>query len=578
MTSPVRRSFHLPQGGNLPRHVLMEAIVKLMGSLDLPSVLQEFVDQTCALTGAAYGALSILDSRGETTAFFYHGVNDEQARIIGHPPVGRGMIGSITTDDLVIINDIESSDQYTGFPEGHPIMSNFLGTVLRVRDQVYGRIYLCDKKGGFTEGDARDIRAMASIAAIAVENSRLYQSTLRAEKWMAASQNLTTVLLQGADEEEALSLITNTVRDVAHADTAIMILPSVGDTWAAEIVEGEYASHLLGVVFPEDGRAQTVLKEGRGMLVDAMERALTLRVPELRHFGPALYAPLMAGDTPKGVLLLMRLPDKQEFTAQDLTQAESLAAQATLALELAGAKHAEDVAALLDERNRIGQDLHDLAIQQLFATGMTLDRIREKAINDDDVTVQDMISGLDDALAAVDDSVRQIRQIVHNLREPDQAVELVERLRREASIARTALGYAPSFIIQLNGKTIRNEELDTDSQQTMMIEDAISADLADDVVAVVREALSNTARHAHATSVSVLVDIAPEPDKKTTTFSDPHVVITVTDDGRGIDPTVTRRSGIANLEARARRQGGWTQVTSDSSGTELYWCALIRQL
>lgn len=568
-------TFQLPAGDNLPRHVLMGAIVNLMSSLDLPSVLQEFVDQACALTGARYGALSVLDSRGNTTSFFYTGIDKNVAQTIGHPPVGRGLIGTVTTDDLVIVNDMPHSKDFTGFPKNHPAMSNFLGTVLRVGDQVYGRVYLCDKEGGFTSADAQDIRGVASIAAIAIENSRRYQKTRQGEKWMSASQNLTTLLLQGADEEEALSLITNTVRDVAQADTAIMILPSVGDTWAAEIVEGEYADELLGAVFPEDGRALTVLHEGRGMLVDSLNRAMTLRLPQLRTFGPALYAPLMARGSAIGILLLLRLPDREEFTAQELTQAESLASQAALALELAGAKHAEDVAQLLDERNRIGQDLHDLAIQQLFATGMVLERIRAKT-EAGNPSKEEMLEGLENALASVDDSVRQIRAIVHNLREPDQGVELVERLRREASIARTSLGFAPSFIIQLNGVTVRNEDIDSNSPEVNTIEDSVNSDIADDIVAVVREALSNTARHAHATSVTVVVDIAPCPKKGTTAFQEPHVVVTVRDDGRGIDPTQTRRSGLDNLESRARRQGGWSQVTSNGDGTELFWCALLR--
>lgn len=561
-------------GQRAPRHYFMRAVVQLMGSLDLPSVLQEFVNQACKLTGASHGALSVLDNRGETSSFFHHGLPKDSQPIDGKLPVPDYLVAQIPPEGTVILNDLPNSmlpNECEG-PTHRP--SSFMGTPLRIHEQIYGRLFLCDKPSGFTDADAEDVSGIAAIASIAVENSRLYAKARNREKWMRASQKLTTLLLEGQDEEEALSLIINTVRDVADADTAIMVLPSVGDSWAAEIVEGAYSHELLGSVFPQDGRALSVLREGRGLLVDAMNRTPTLRIPQMGSFGPALYAPLMARGDGIGVLILLRLPNREEFDAIQLAQAESLASQAALALELAGAQHAEDVAALFDERNRIGQDLHDLAIQQLFATGMELDRIRQEIVEGTSGPEQ-MIGGLDKALAAVDDSVRQIRTIVHNLREPDQSVELVERLRREASLARTSLGIAPSFIIDYNGVTLVREDMEWQFEAVQLIEDAVSPDLADDVVAVVREALSNTARHAHASSVSVRVDIAPQPNKNISAFHEPHVVINVDDDGRGMDPRQHRRSGLNNLAARARRHRGWSEITSDSSGTSLFWCALL---
>lgn len=316
---------------------------------------------------------------------------------------------------------------------------------------------------------------------------------------------------------------------------------------AAEIIDGYLADTLLGVVFPPEGRAMSVRREGTGMIVDSMARAQTMRVPQLAAFGPALYAPLRSHGDSAGVLILLRRIGKPEFNSSELTLAESLASQAALALELASARHAEDLATLLDERDRIGRDLHDFAIQQLFATGMQLDAAKQEAARGD-LDPQTLTATIDKALASIDEAVRQIRHIVHNLREPDQAVALVERIRRETSLTRGSMGFAPSLLITLDGSPI-NEAEDSKASKIEQIDARIDVDLGDDIVAVVREGLSNIARHAHATAASVTVDIEGVRQSGS-------VTVTIADDGRGIDPNRTRNSGLANMKERARRHGG----------------------
>lgn len=547
MTAP-----HLPAHKQLP----LGALLSLIGTLDLDGVLQTFVDVACETSGSRYGALSVLDNRGDTAAFYFHGMDNDDAEEIGHPPVGRGIIGEIPVDDGMIINDLTHSSSFTGFPPHHPEMSSFLGAPLRIHEQVFGRLYLCDKPGGYTHDDLDTLRLLAAVAAVAVENSQLYSQARDAERWTRVSQQVTTTLLEGAEEEDALALITKQIRRVAEADTALMILPSVGDTWACEFADGVLSEGLIGTVFPPQGRAMTVLREGQGLLVDSMSRAATMRIPALAQFGPALYAPLLARGTPSGVLLLLRLPDREEFSRESLTLAESVASQAALALELASARHAEDVATLLDERTRIGEDLHDLAIQQLFATGMVLERIRGRILAGEAVSAGEQAQALDQALASVDDSVKQIRSIVHNLREPDPTVILIERLRREASLARLGLGFAPSLIFSLDGHPLSDTEVDDVAE---IFDARIGPDRGDDVVAVVREALSNAARHAHASSVTVsvsLVGVGPSG----------LIIVTVKDDGQGLDPSQTRRSGLDNLRSRARRHGGYFVTGSSPQG------------
>ena len=435
-----------------------------------------------------------------------------------------------------------------------------------MHEQVYGRLYLCGKAGGYSSADAAVLSALAPAAGIAVENAHLYADSKRTARWISASQSLTTTMLEGADEEEALELIAKTVREVSHADTAIIVLQSVGDTWAAEIVDGKNASSLLGLTFPPEGRAMSVLHEGTGMIVDSMSRAQTMRVPQLAVFGSALYAPLRSRGVSSGVLILLRQIGAPEFDSSELSLAESLASQATLALELASARHAQDVAALLDERDRIGRDLHDFAIQQLFATGMALDAAKQKvaAGQTDPAALESLI---DSSLASIDEAVRQIRTIVHNLRERDKAVGLVERIRRESSLTRSALGFAPSLLITLDGSAI-NSDLDNELVVIDEFDGRVDPDLSDDVVAIVREGLSNIARHAHATAAAVCVDVSGRGKSG-------RVRITITDDGRGIDPSRTRNSGLANMAERARRHRGSFDTDSGEGGvgTQIRWIA-----
>jgi signal transduction histidine kinase len=540
---------------------LLGAALNLTSQLDVREALRRFVDRAARLTGARYAALGVLDNRGETTAFVQVGMTEEEQEILGHPPRGHGVLGAIPVDGPLLLEDLTQHPDFGGFPEGHPPMHSFLGVPVRVQEKVYGRLYLAEKDGGFTARDADDMMSLAEAAAVAVENARLYTEARNRERWIAVSQDITTTLLEGTEEEEALEMIAARLRVVAEADTALIILPSVGDAWVCEIADGYRAGQLVGLVFPPDGRAMTVLKEGTGMIVDSLTRLRTLRLAELAHFGPALYAPMMLRGEGRGVILLLRRIGEPEFDRSDLMMAESVAGQAALALELAAARHAQDVASLLDERARIARDLHDLAIQQLFATGMQLASARAAMAERGEHKLTNL---LEESLTSVDESVKQIRSIVHSLREPDAAVVLVERLRREASLARTSLGFAPSLIIEVDGTPITDDQ--AQAELITQIDDRVGADIADDAVAVVREGMVNAAKHAKASSVRAHVSVLG------TGFTG-RIVVDVTDDGLGVPASLSRRSGLGNLAARARRHGGTFSIgrTESGTGSQLSW-------
>lgn len=539
---------------------LLDAVLSVASGLDLPGVLERFVRVSVELTGAPFGAINVLDSRGESTTFVQTGVPAAAAAMMGHPPHAQGVLSRIPAHGVLMLDDLTQHPAFQGWPAGHPAMGSFLGAAVRVREQVYGYLYLSDKPGGFTEKDASTVIALAATAGVAVANAQMYADGARREHWLRAGQDITTMLLSGADEEEALAHIAATAREVADADAAALALPGVGGELLVELADGHNADSLIGSVLPSDGRSWSVMQEGSGLLVDSLSRSRQVRVPAMRSFGSAIFAPLQTSGRGVGVLILLRRIGAPTFEPNDLTTAESFASQAALAFVLAEARHAQDVAALLDERERIARDLHDLAIQQLFATGMQLETVRRRAARG--VDPSELTSIVEEALDNVDASVRQIRQIVYALRDPDAATGIVERLRREASLARTGLGFAPSLIVSLDGESVA----DGDYIAADLVDERIGPDRTDDVVAVVREGLANAARHAHASSVSVRVSVRG-------TGPTGVVHVEVEDDGLGLPAVRDRRSGTGNLAARARQHGGTFSIGAapGGSGTLLNW-------
>ena len=570
---------HPSRGVNLDSGTieLFRAALRLTGSLNMPDALRHLVESACSITGAAWGTIGVLGTTGSpslATARATASPSELDSMLTGARRVGPADGGVIVDNDL-------PAAAFTGQIEGETTGS-VLSAPLRVHGHLYGRLYLCDKDGGFDDGDAAIVLTLAEAAAVAVENARLYREARDRERWMAVSQELTTLLLSGAKEDDALTLIAHRVREVAHADTAALVLPGVGRTWVCEIAAGAHSAGLIGTAFPAEGRALTTLAHQTGMTVDSLAEAWgahDLLVPELAAFGPALYAPMIHRGRGVGVMLLLRAQGAAPFTKQDLEIAELVAGQATMAFELADAQHAEEMATLLNERARIGRDLHDLAIQQLFATGMQIsaarDRLRAHSPDHADgaggpVDLTSACGALESSLEAVDDSVRQIRSIVRSLRDRDEDVSVVERLRREASLARTSLGFAPSLILTIDGRGLAQTGRQEEDELIDALDAAVEPDIADDIVAVVREGLSNVARHAKASSVTVDVKIegvlpgdsslltadGPASGNAEPFHGVPVVEVVCRDDGIGVNPSVTRRSGTANMAERARRHGG----------------------
>lgn len=415
-----------------------------------------------------------------------------------------------------------------------------------------------------------------------LESLRLKLDT--STRWNEMSQRITVALLEDTDEEDALRLICRSVLEVAEADTALIVLPSLGGKYISEITAGEAQIEMLGLEFPAEGRAQSVIRSNVGMIVSSMERTRSLLVPALARFGPALYAPMSTHGRATGVIVLFRNPGKPGFTKPDLKAAEDLAAKATLALRLSAIRHAENRANLLEERQRIARDLHDLAIQQLFATSLQLGTLKEDLMSGE-ISPTAVSKTLDQALTAVGESIGQIRRIVSGLKDADvNELDLVEGLGRETSLARRTLGFAPSLVLKLNNEVFNKDNAAILSKHLIRI---LDENVVADAIAVVREGLTNVARHAHATEVLVEAQIwtdsvlAPPacnrigPKVPLKTEKSGLMRIEITDDGVGLEKTVGRHSGLSNMAARASVHFGMLTLENRKdavSGAKLTWC------
>lgn len=554
---------------------LITQLLDLAGQLDAERALAELIAAAADHTGARYVAIAELDAYGETTTFVQQGMTPQEVARLPHPPRGHGVLGALP-DGVLILNDLTRHPSFRGLPPGHPPMKTFLGVPVMAGGIVLGRLYLAEKDGGFTAEDVETVTLLAAAAAVAMDNARLYRQAQDRERWAQVSQEIMAALLEGTEEEDVLQLIAQRIREVADADGAAIVLPSLDASWMVEIVDGPQMGPILGRFLPPDGPAIEAVTTTHGVLVDSIARESDRFIPQARIFERALYAPLLthavegsdgASTTQSlGVLILFRLPGRPAFSAQDLSIAADFGSQAALALRLAAARHAEDVAALLKERSRIARDLHDLAIQQLFATGMRLERAKKLLVAAGPTEARsaaEVAGEIDEAIGGVDEGVRQIRGIVRSLRDRDEQLPVLERLLREVSLTRASLGFAPSMLLTLDG--VQVAELDTTGDESEEVDARLGEQLSDDVVAVVREGLSNVARHAQATSARVVVDVEPRT-----------VRIVVHDDGRGPGAASDRRSGLANLLGRAEDHSGSSRLMANpAGGSILVWEAWI---
>ncbi|MDH6566126.1 signal transduction histidine kinase [Streptomyces sp. SAI-117] len=528
-------------------HSLLEAVLSVGRELDLEQALHSIVEAAAALVDAQYAALGVIGPDGKRlSAFHTVGVTEEQIAEIGPYPEGHGILGElIRHPEPLRLSKLSQHSASYGFPPHHPPMNTFLGVPIRVREQVFGNLYLTEKRGGaqFDEEDEAVLSTLAVAAGVAIDNARLYEDSRLRERWLRANAEITHRLMSGAAHTEVLRLIADRARENTGAALALVAAP-MGDTdsLTVELAVGQGADAHRGLVLPVTssliGHAFASASPVTSADASTDERVAGA-AERFGGLGPAVAVPIGSGtEGVRGVVLLVRETGRTPFTDKEIEPLRGFAAQAAVAMELAERRQDAEEIAVLKDRDRIARDLHDLAIQRLFATGMTLQsagRLIEHAEASERV-----VRAVDD----LDETIKIIRSTIFGLRsrEGGAGSGLRARAVRVVGEAATVLGFAPS---------IRMEGLvDTD----------VPREIADDVIAVLSEALTNVARHARAGRADVVL----ETDGR-------EVRLTVSDDGVGI-PAEGRRSGLRNLADRAEGYGGDLTIDCPATGgTTLVW-------
>ncbi|MBN9326324.1 MAG: histidine kinase [Cellulomonas sp. 73-145] len=520
----------------------------MAGDLDVASLLERFVAASAELTGARYGAINIVDDTGTSITFVQTGVDPATVAALGHPPHAWGVLGSIPDQGVLRLDDLTDHPHFRGLPAAHPPMGPFLGAAVRGRGQRYGTLYLADKPGGFGQQDEGVVLTLAAAAAVAVQNAALYQLQVRRQRWAQAAAQISTMLLEGADAEDVLQAVADAARQVDGADGTVLILPTPDEALIVEIVSGD-ADDLLGLDVSDEPVVRQVFGGLDGHVSSAA--AVTPGSP-LGRYGPMLLAPLRTEGQGVGVLAVLRRPGALPFEPDDVELATSFAQQAALAFVLAEAQHLRGQAALRGERARIARDLHDLAIQQLFAAGMQVEAVSS---NPSEPVGAGVARALDEVTEHIDAGIRQIRVIVRALDDPDASVPLVARIRAEVEIARGALGFTPALSVQVDGVEL---DVEDEGEPAGPVDALVAPGRANNVVAVVREGLANVARHARSRRVDVRLRVTSGPGGS--------VVVEVEDDGVGVPAAPERSSGTKNLALRAQEAGGSFSLLRPPSG------------
>src|SRR3954454_14149409 len=219
---------------------LLDAVVSVASNLSLPDTLRRIAQLAADLADAQYAALGVLGPDGMLSQFVTAGIDDELRRRIGDLPTGHGILGVLIRDPRPLrIADLSKHGGRVGFPPHHPPMSTFLGVPVRSRGEVFGNLYLTEKRGGgeFTERDEDLVVALAAAAGVAVENSRLFEEVRRRESWLTAASEVTSTLLAGADAAATARLVAAKAAGLTAADAAVLLVPA-DDGFVVRAVHG----------------------------------------------------------------------------------------------------------------------------------------------------------------------------------------------------------------------------------------------------------------------------------------------------------------------------------------------------
>jgi signal transduction histidine kinase len=513
---------------------LLDAALVLAAERSRSVVLERILRLASELTGARYAALGVIGPEGGLTDFLTRGLMPEEREAIGPLPKGQGLLGALIADPRPLrLADLHADPRSVGFPPNHPPMVSFLGAPVRARGHVFGNIYLTEKAGGgpFTPEDEETLLLLAAHAGVAIENARLVEAAAARERRLEALHEISGAILASEGFEDVLGLVAERARELAGADLSMIAVPDEQPgRLRVQAAAGANAGTLAGFRFPAaESVSGEVMARRLPVIVENAMADLRVHQPLIQQAqaGPAMFLPLEGGERVLGTLTIANLRGGRTFDEADLRVVGSFANQAALALAYGRTQEQLRRIAVFEDRERIARDLHDGAIQSLFAAGMSLQAIGAF------VEQPGVAERIGSVVAELDRVIHDLRSYIFGLRPGMAARRLDDTLHRLAAEFEQRTGIMTAVTI------------DRDAAQVL-------AGREPDLVQVVREALSNVGRHSGAATCRL--SLVREGSV---------AVLEVNDDGRGFAPDgIQEGMGIHNLGERAAALGGELRIES----------------
>lgn len=537
---------------------LHQASLELVKDVSLETLLERIATVACEQAEARYAALGVLDNEGKLEKFISVGMTDSEMKRIAHPPVGKGLIGELMdVKEPLRVPVIEKHPRSSGFPSNHPQMTSFLGVPILAGERQLGQIYLTDKVGAdeFNEDDEKIIQMLAAYAAAAIQNARLYQhlkerdvALTRRSEDLTLMNDFASTLTASLEVDEILNKTLALVMNYMKVEAGeIFLLENDRKTLRLVLHRGT-ASEAFWTrtrFKMDEGFIGIVAKSGEPLISHDLAGDLRfLRKAVVKAgFRQLACIPLESTENMVGVLSVATR-SKKPIDEHDIRLLTAVANWAALAIENARLHQNVRSLAVLEERERIGMDMHDGIIQSIFGVGLSLENISH-LVRENPQKAQD---GLKRAIDDLNKTIRDLRAYILDLR-PRQLNDegLLDGLSR--------------LVTEYRAHTLA-EAILTGPKETL---DELPQSHALAMFHICQEALANAAKHAVAKRVEVNVWVTSE-----------RVLMEVQDNGRGFEMETMNTAlghGLSNMQTRVRNVGGEVEISSahNEGTTVLAW-------
>ena len=519
---------------------LVETGVAITSELSLDALLQRLVEAASELTGARYAALGVIDRSGSALErFLTIGIDAETHAAIGELPRGRGILGVLIRDDAPLrLHNLGEDPRSVGFPPNHPPMSTFLGVPVHLRGVAYGNLYLTEKAGGgdFTDEDQELVELLASQAAVAIENARLYEAATGWSRQLESLNEVGNALATETDVDRLLDLIARRLRELLDSRLVTVLLPSGDDELRFAAVAGDRAELAGATITRSNSKSGRVLERRQSERADSVLDDPDVDREAMRLIGArtGLWVPLLVRGRAIGVLAAHdKLGADVRFTDTDLRLAETFATRAALAVDLSERIAQDSLRRVVEaqelERRRLARELHDETGQALTSILLGLKGLEERSKDPDSRAATEELREL------VVSTLQDVRRLAVELRP-----SALDDFGLVAALERLAASFAEQTGISVDFQTALADERLPEEVETALYR-------------IVQESLTNVVKHARARRVSILL-----------ARKNGAVKAVVEDDGQGFDPAEQTGDGygLVGMRERLALLGGRLEVES----------------